>query len=293
MPVAVSIDGRLYGEAEAKISVFDRGFLYGDSVFEVLRTYHGAPFGEQAHLQRLARSCELVLIPMPVTLAVLRDEMRDTLQVAGNAESYVRIVVTRGGGPIVLDPMAATSPSRVIIVVPLKAQPAEIYRDGVEVSLVRAARATDETRAAGAKASNYLANMLALHEAKKRGAYEAIVVGPSGEVIEGASSNVFVVRDGVVRTPPAASGLLVGITREAVIRVARAEGIRVEEVALEPRDLDAADECFLTSTLREVVPIVRVDGRAVGAGRPGPLTARLHAAYRRLVEAECGSAAAD
>jgi branched-chain amino acid aminotransferase len=286
----VSIDGVICPRPEdAKVSVFDRGFLYGDSVFEVMRTYHGVPFGERPHLERLARSCERVLIRMPIDVAAMQREVRSALAEAGAQESYVRVIVSRGAGPIVLDPMSAEHPTRVVIVVPLRAQPDELYTEGVEVALVRASRATDDTRAAGAKASNYLASLLAVHEAKQRGGYEAIITGPTGEIIEGASSNVFVVQHGVVRTPPAATGLLEGITRAEVLAAAATEGITVAETSLDPRDLYGADEAFLTSTLREVVPIVRADGHPVGRGTPGPITQRLHQAYLRRVEAECGS----
>ena len=283
MGTVVSIDGALCPSAEdAKVSVFDRGFLYGDSVFEVMRTYGGVPFAEREHLERLARSCERLLIELPVPIDTLAREIRAVLDGARNVESYVRVVVTRGSGPLVLDPSTARDPLRVIIVKELDPQPAENYTNGVGVALVRVARATDDTRAAGAKASNYLGNLLALHEARSRGCHEAVVLGPSGDVIEGASSNVFVVRAGAIFTPPKESGLLEGITRAKVVALAQAEGISVTEAALFPRDLYDADEVFLTSTLREVVPIVKVDGERVAGGTPGPVTQRLLGAYRRL-----------
>lgn len=285
MGTKVSIDGVLHDEADAKVSVFDRGFLYGDSVFEVMRTYGGRPFAEREHLERLAASCERVLIPMPVDLATLSREIAETLAAARNEESYVRVVVTRGTGPLNYDPTTARAPLRVVLALPLAPQPDAIYDRGVAVALIRASRPTDDARAAGAKASNYLANLLAVHEAHEKGAYEAVLLGAEGHVLEGASSNVFAVRGGRVQTPPVSSRILAGITRKTVIEAARAEGIEVDETTLFPGDLYGADEVFITSTLREVVPVVKVDDRAVGQAAPGPITRRLHEAFVRAVRA--------
>ncbi len=281
MATRVSIDGVLHAEADAKVSVLDRGFLYGDSVFEVIRTYAGVPFALHAHLARLAESGSRVLIRMPVPIETLEREVLATLADAANAESYVRVVVTRGSGPLNYDPTTARDPLRVVIVAALAPQPDALYEDGVAVVSVRAARPTEQGRAAGAKASNYLANLLAVHEARQRGGYEAILLGPGGEVLEGASSNVFVVTSGRVRTPRVEAGILAGITRGVVLDVAAAAGIPVDETVLFPNDLYLADEVFITSTLREVVPVVLVDGRRVGKGRPGPATVRLSEAFRR------------
>lgn len=283
MTVRICIDGEIFDESTARVSVLDRGFLYGDSVFEVMRTYHGRPCKEREHLERLARSAERVLIPMPVDLDTISAEIARTLEAAGNERSYIRVVVTRGRGPVSYDPDTAENPTRVVIVTPLPEQPRRQYEEGVTVALVRATRPTDESRVTGAKASNYLASLLAVHEAKKAGAYEAILIGPTGQVLEGATSNVFAVGSGRVRTPPVAAGILAGITRATVIEAARVEGIELVEEALHPRDLYDADEVFITSSLREVVPVVAVDGHRVGDGRPGPVTARLHAAYLRAL----------
>jgi branched-chain amino acid aminotransferase len=174
MSVRVCIDGDLFEQAEARVSVFDRGFLYGDSVFEVLRTYGGKPFALREHLARLSQSAERVLIPMPVSTDRLADEIARTLEAAGNDESYVRVVITRGTGPLTLDPTTAHDPMRVVIVSPLPRPPEAIYQDGIAVCLVRSTRPADHTRAAGAKASNYLANMLAANEAKQGDKSKAI-----------------------------------------------------------------------------------------------------------------------
>lgn len=279
----VSIDGRVVDGDDAHVSVFDRGFLYGDSVFEVYRTYGGVPFAEREHLERLSRSAERLMIPMPVSLEQLSSEVGATLDAAGEGECYVRVVITRGTGPLTYDPSTAQEPLRVIVVVPLTLPPREHYENGIGVAILRASRPTDDARAAGAKASNYLANLLAVHEAKQKGAQEALVVGKDGQVLEGASSNIFVVKDGKARTPEPQPGILVGITRASVLEAAAEAGIEVEEGEVRPEDLYGADEAFITSSIREVMPVVRADGRPIGTEKPGPITKRLHEGYLRLV----------
>jgi branched-chain amino acid aminotransferase len=279
----VSIDGRVVDGDEARVSVFDRGFLYGDSVFEVFRTYGGVPFAQQEHLERLTRSAKRLMIPMPVSIETLSSEVRAALDAAGEGDWYIRVVVTRGTGPLTYDPTTATTPLRVIIVVPLSLPPAQYYERGVAVALLRASRPTDDERASGAKASNYLANLLAVHEAKQLGAQEALMLGRHGQILEGASSNIFIVKDGKLITPEPQPGILIGITRATVLAAASAEGIEVEEGEVHPQDLYDADEAFLTSSIREVMPVVSADGQKIGSGVPGPLTKRLHQAYRRVV----------
>jgi branched-chain amino acid aminotransferase len=285
----VSIDGRLVDGDEARVSVLDRGFLYGDSVFEVFRTYGGVPFAETEHLERLARSAERLMIPMPVSIETLSSEVRATLDAAGGGDWYVRVVITRGTGPLTYDPSTATEPLRVIIAAPLSLPPAEYYERGVAVALMSASRPTDDARAAGAKASNYLANLLAVHEAKQKGAQEALVLGKDGQILEGASSNIFVVEEGRVRTPEPQPGILVGITRATVLRVAAAQAIEVEEGEVRPEHLFKADEAFITSSIREVMPVVSADGRTIGTGRPGPVTQRLRQGYLRAVAEATGA----
>ncbi|AKF06890.1 aminotransferase class IV [Sandaracinus amylolyticus] len=287
MPLAITIDGRPSTEADATVSVLDRGFLFGDSVFEVVRTYGGVPFAGREHLERLARSCEGLGIVVPVSLDALEREIADTIARSGEPECYVRIVITRGRGPLNIDPAPAKHPLRVVIAAPLSPWPEGLHTRGVEVATVRVERATDHTRAAGAKVSAYVANMLALSTARERGAYEAMMVGAGGEISEGTTSNVFVVTAGEVRTPPLSMGILGGITRRYVLRAADDLGVPWRETVLFPRDLERADEAFLTSSLREVVPIVGVDGVRIGEGRPGPITARLLERYRELVRAHC------
>ncbi len=285
----VSIDGQVVDSGEARVSVFDRGVLYGDSVFEVFRTYGGVPFGQREHLERLQRSADRLMISMPVSVETLSSEVAATLEAAGEGEWYVRVVITRGTGPLTYDPSTATTPLRVIITAPVSLPPADHYERGIAVALLHASRPTDDERASGAKASNYLANLLAVHEAKQKGAQEALMLGRRGQILEGASSNLFIVKDGVVRTPEHQAGILMGITRAAVLAAAATEGIGVEEGEVRPEDLYGADEAFITSSIREVMPVVSADGRTIGSGAPGSVTKRLHEAYLRAVAQATGA----
>jgi branched-chain amino acid aminotransferase len=282
----VSIDGVLLPPDQASVSVYDRGFLYGDAVFEVLRTYGGRPFALGEHLGRLRRSAERVFITLPVDDATLAREVDATIAAArGDApgESYVRIVVTRGSGPLSLDPDTATHPLRVVLLQPVVPPPHDAYVRGIAVVTVATRRAVDDTSASGAKVTNYLANLLAMREARARGAAEALIVDSRGHVVEGASSNVFLVTAGRVATPPESAGILAGITRAHVLAAARDLGIAVDERELAPGDVHHADEVFVTSSIRELLPVVRVDDRVIGTGVPGPVGRVLHRRFRESV----------
>lgn len=285
MSVAVVIDGRVRPETDATVPVFDRGFLYGDSVFEVMRTYGGVPFEERAHLERLERSCDRVGIRLPVDLETLSNEVAEAVRAAGNPESYVRIIITRGTGPVTYDPSTARDPARIVMALPVTAPPPVTYERGIAVATVGAALPAQASSAAGAKASNYLANLLAVQQARERGGQEALLLSADGAVLEGASSNVFVLRAGTLHTPRAEAGILEGITRRRVLALAREEAVPVVQGVLFVQDLYDADEVFITSSIREVVPVVRVDGVPVGDGRPGPVARRLLEAYRRATGA--------
>lgn len=282
MTSLVLIDGRPSPPEAAKVSVFDRGFLYGDSVFEALRTYGGRPFALDRHLQRLASSAARVFIDLPVSIDQLGREVQSAIVGAGNAESYVRLTVTRGVGEALgLDPGLSRHALRVVIVTPLKSPPAETYRDGVSVVTHRTERVTDHSAAAGAKVGNYLTAVLAIRQARLVNAAEALIVDGRGSVVEGATSNVFaVLHDGTLVTPPESDGILLGITRETVLSVAAQLGIPIQ---LESLPLDAvknAAEVFVSSSIRELVPVVSVDGAPIGTGKPGPTTLRLLTAFR-------------
>jgi branched-chain amino acid aminotransferase len=277
---AVWMDGVLQPAQQARVSVFDRGFLYGDSAFEVMRTYAKRAFREHAHISRLRRSCERLLITLPLADRQLSEIIASTIAASQLPECYVRVMVTRGVGPMNIDLAQATEPSVLVFALTLNPLAANVYADGIAVGFSRAARATDGTRAVGAKTSNYLGSVLALHEVKQLGCQEALILGPSGEVIEGATSNVFVVRAGELLTPPVEAGILAGITRQTVLELATTLSLSVRETPLHPSDLYRADEVFITSTVREVVPVVRVDDKSISDGRPGPITLRVLAAYR-------------
>jgi branched-chain amino acid aminotransferase len=280
---AVIIDGVLCSADAAKVSVYDRGFLFGDAVFEVLRTYGGALFAWDEHFARLRRSAERVLLPLPVDGATLRAEVERAVAATGNDDSNVRIVVSRGAGPVTLDPGTAGSPLRVILVEPVAPPPREAYADGIAAITVRVQRSVDGTAAAGAKVTNYLESLLAVREAKARGAQEALIVDGQGDVVEGATSNLFVVKGGGLATPPEHAGILAGITRAYVLEAAAKAGIAVDQRRLRPEALYDADEVFVTSSIREVLSVVRVDGRVIGAGAPGSVARTLHRAFRAAV----------
>jgi branched-chain amino acid aminotransferase len=277
MARAVSIDGQIIAPEDAKVSVYDRGFLYGDGVFETLRTYRGAPFALEEHAERLAASARAVGIALPVPLRTLERETVEAVHAAANPESTIRILITRGQGPLRLDPTGADSPLRVILVEPLAPPPAEIYRAGVTTITERTERAADA--APGAKVTNYLAGMLALRRAGARGAHEALLLDAEGCITEGVTSNFFLVIEGELLTAPRAS-VLAGVTRARVLAIASRLGIPARHGAIGRNDLESASEAFLTSTLRELVPVTHIDTITIGDGTPGPVTRRLHLAFR-------------
>jgi branched-chain amino acid aminotransferase len=282
----VMIDGEPFPPEAARVSVFDRGFLYGDSVFETLRTYGGQAFALAEHIARLERSARLVGIRVPLTSSELDAEVRRALGLAGFPESYVRIMLTRGQGQrLGLDPALAGAPLRVVIVSSLEPLPAVKYERGIAAITYRTQRVADGTEAAGAKLGNYLVAVLASEAARAADAEEALLVDREGSLLEGATSNIFAVREGRLITPPIALGILPGITRAHVLEIARALSLSVEERALSVSELNGLDELFISSSIRELLAVVRVDGRAIGSGRPGPLTERLLAAFRKRARA--------
>ena len=283
MATVVTIDGAPVRPEEAVVSVFDRGFLYGDSVYEVARTYDGVPFELEAHLARLESSAERINMGLPAPRDVLAREVLETHANSGNIASYLRVVVTRGSGPIGLDIALAQSQRRIVIAkdVAEVAPPPEVYTEGVEVALVSVRRNLRTAIDPRAKTGNYLNSVMALAEARERGAYEAVMLDHRDYVTEGASSNVFVVVDDTLLTPPLDAGILEGVTRAVVLKVARSIGVKVLQVPLTADMLTAGSEVFITSSVREIVPVVRVDGERLGDGRPGPV----HGAIREGFDA--------
>jgi branched-chain amino acid aminotransferase len=283
VPARVYIDGRITDENGGLVPVLDRGFLYGDSVYEVTRTAGGRPVDLGRHLDRLARSAAAIGMDLPAR-AVLAGAVGETLAAAGTGEAYVRIIVTRGGGEIGLDPALADRPRLVVIVRPLVLLDPAVHETGVEVALVAVRRNPRRALDPAIKSGNYLNNILGLREARARGAHECVMLNADGWLTEGSTSNLFIVRGDAVRTPAFEDGLLDGITRGRVLELAGAAGIPAGEAHLGRDDLLTADEAFLTSSLRGVLPVVRVDGLPLGAGRPGPVTRTLAAYYGSFLE---------
>ncbi len=263
--------------------MFDRGFLYGDSVYETIGTTGGRLFALDEHLVRLKQSADRLNLRLPPR-ETIEAAIADTLAAAANPESRVRVVVTRGAGAIDLDPGAVDDPQLVVIVTPRSGPSADMYEKGVAVKIVSITRNHPGAIDPAVKSGNYLNNVLALGEARRQsGAHEAILCAASGSIAEGASSNVFAVIGGQVRTPALAVGILAGVTRKMVLDLARDNGIPCAEVSfLAPDDFRNADEAFLTSAVRNILPVTTIDGRKVGAGVPGPITRRLMDLYQGL-----------
>jgi branched-chain amino acid aminotransferase len=288
MSIRVFIDGAVCIPEEAKVSVFDRGYLYGDSVYETIGTAYGRLFAARDHLDRLERSAQRIGLSVPPRATIER-AIAETVAAAGNAESRVRVILTRGVGKLDLDPASTDDTRLVVIVFPLGPPSAEQYAKGVSVAVVSIARNSPRAIDPAVKSGNYLNNVLALGEARRRlGAYEAILCAGDGSVAEGSTSNVFAVISAKgsaraeVRTPPPEVGILDGITRAKVIDLCRANDVPFAEARISPDELRAADEVFLTSATRGVLGVTTIDGKPVGAGVPGPVTRRLMALYDEL-----------
>jgi branched-chain amino acid aminotransferase len=288
--VAVAyVNGTIGSQQDARISVFDHGFLFGEGVYEVIRTYGGEPFLLDRHFARLRTSASMIALSPGKSDGELERAVRDTMAAywAGpgaatpGQELYVRILLTRGVGDMTYNPASSQAPTLVIIAKPLVPPSPSLYTDGVKVALVPVVRNHPGSVSPLIKSNCLLNNALAMQEALRRGAFEAILRNYRGEIAECSQSNIFVVRDGEALTPRLDAGLLAGITRAFIQEVAQESGVSMRDVVLHDEDLLGADEVFLTSTTREVVPIVRVDDRVIAHGTPGPVTLRLLDAYRR------------
>ncbi len=290
MSILCNIEGRLVPPEQAFVPVLDRGFLYGDSVYEVVRTYGGRVFALGKHLDRMQRSAQRIGLRLPGREQIER-ELQRTLDAAGNAESYARIIVTRGEGRFGLSPHLADGGARLIFIVkPLEVPPEEQYERGLKVAVVRTRRNSPRSLDPALKTGNYLNNILALGEAHEAQADDAILLDLDGHVTEASTSNIFFARGGVLVTPPLQLGMLEGVTRGILIELARADHLMVREEPHGAEALAEADEVFLTSSIREVMPVTKLvflesEGdsrtRAVGDGAPGPLTRRLRQIFRK------------
>jgi branched-chain amino acid aminotransferase len=284
MTATVNVNGRISGERDAVISVFDHGFLYGEGVYETMRTYNGRPFLYDRHLRRLRRSAEMIALDVPFTDDGLAAQIRETLAAAvmNGAEAYIRVLVTRGVGDLTYDLKATPTASVVIIVKAQVDPPAALYETGVRVAIVDIVRNHPGSVNPMIKSNNLMNSALAMQAAIRQGAFEGVMRNYRGELTECTTANLFIVRDGAALTPPLDAGLLPGITRELLFEIGASSGIAVREAVLRDDDLYGADEAFLTGTTREVLPITTVGDRTIGGGAPGPVTARLLAGYRRI-----------
>jgi branched-chain amino acid aminotransferase len=281
---AVYVNGTIAAADKAVIPVYDHGLLYGEGVYETLRTYNMVPFLFERHCRRLRASAGYLNLDVPFTDDELRRAIDETTSAAGPmTEAYIRVLLTRGVGELSYDVRATPTPSLIIIVKPFDEPPARTFDEGIKISLVSILRNHPGSVNPIIKSNNLLNNALAMQEALARGAFEAVMRNAEGRLAECSQSNLFVVRGGRVLTPPVAEGLLPGITRAFVLELCASLSIPCDEAVLQDDDLFGADEAFLTSTTREVVPIVRVDDRPIGTGRPGPVVRQLLEAYRARV----------
>jgi branched-chain amino acid aminotransferase len=282
----VWIDGQLVEEADAKVSVFDHGLLYGDGVFEGIRMYHNRIFKLREHIERLYWSAKAILLEIPMTPAELTAACVATCQANGLRDGYIRLLVTRGKGTLGLDPRRCPKPSVIIIAATIQLYPEKYYQEGLTIVTVPTTRNLVNSVNPAIKSLNYLNNILARIEANNAGVEEAIMLNTEGFVAECTGDNVFIVQKGRLYTPPLSAGALYGITRNTVIDAANALGIPVGEPNLTRYDIYIADEMFLTGTAAEMVPVVKVDGRVIGNGKPGPVTAQLLAAFKERTKTD-------
>jgi branched-chain amino acid aminotransferase len=287
MAATVYVNGRISDERDAVVSVFDHGFLYGEGVYETLRTYDRRLFLFDRHARRLRRSAAMISLDLPFSDDDLRQAISQTMDRADlRDEAYVRVLVTRGVGELTYDPEATPSHTLAIIVKPQVDPPEAAYRDGVTVAIVDIIRNHPGSVNPMIKSNNLMNNALAMQEALRRGAFEGVMRNYRGELTECTTANLFIVKNGSVLTPPLDAGILPGITREFIIEIGHTAGLDLREAVLLDADLYGADEAFLTSTTREAVPIVTVDGRTIGTGQPGPVTLKLLDEFRRVARRE-------
>ena len=288
MSAHVCVNGRISSDRDAVISVFDHGFLYGEGIYETMRTYHGRPFLFDRHMRRLRNSARMIALDIPFTDGAMASQIRDTTAAAdlNGSEAYIRVLVTRGIGELTYDPRATPTPSVVIIVKPHADPPSHVYERGVRVVIVDIVRNHPQTVNPMIKSNNLLNSALAAQEAIRKGGFEGVMRNYRGELSECTTANLFIVKNGAALTPPLESGLLPGITREFLFEIGSEVGVDVREQVLRDNDLFSADEAFLTSTTREAVPIVNVDDRTIGSGRPGPVTQKLLDGFRRRARAD-------
>jgi branched-chain amino acid aminotransferase len=278
----IYIDGKFYPQNEAKVSVFDHGLLYGDGIFEGIRFYNGRVFRLEEHLARLWDSARSICLEIPMSMRQMTDALLETIRENDLREGYIRLLVTRGVGNLGLNPEQCKHPSVIIIAATVTLYPEAMYQKGLRVVTCATRRTSPGALNPAVKSLNYLNNVMARIEANLAGADEALMLNDAGNVAECTADNVFIIKRGQIFTPPITAGALRGITRAIVFEIAGELGIKVVETDITRHDVFIADECFLTGTAAEVIPVIEVDGRRIGNGKPGPISARMIARFREL-----------
>ena len=278
----IYLNGQLVGKEQAVVSVFDHGLLYGDGVFEGIRVYGGNVFLLKDHIERLYESAKAIRLEIPISPPAMIQATKETVAANGITDGYVRLVVTRGAGSLGLDIRRTSNPQIIIIADTITLYPAEIYENGMHLITASTIHNHPAALPARIKSLNYLNNILAKIEGTDAGTVEALMLNHKGEVAECTGDNIFILKNGVLKTPSPDAGILEGITRNAVLQLAREAGIATQETTLIRHDLYVADEMFLTGTAAEVVPVVSLDGRVIGDGKPGPITRRLLELFHEL-----------
>ncbi|MCE9606864.1 MAG: branched-chain-amino-acid transaminase [Planctomycetia bacterium] len=286
MSLKIYIAGKFYDKADAKISVYDHGLLYGDGIFEGLRSYGGKVFQLQEHLRRLYESAKSIWLEIPISIEAMTAAVLETLIVNNLSDAYIRLVVTRGAGSLGLDPTRTSDPQIIIIADKITLYPPEFYEKGLQIITASTIRNHPAALSPRIKSLNYLNNILAKIEGLQAGCIEALMLNSKGEVAECTGDNIFLIRHKQLLTPSIEAGILEGVTRDAVIQLGREAGLEVREIPLTKHDVYIADECFLTGTAAEVIPVVKVDSRTIGHGEPGPITRDLMARFKKLTRGQ-------
>ncbi|MFC4618466.1 branched-chain-amino-acid transaminase [Camelliibacillus cellulosilyticus] len=279
----IYLDGKFVKKEDAVVSVYDHGFLYGDGVFEGIRAYDGNIFRLDQHLKRLYESAHSIMLEIPYNQEELTEIICETIRRNGLQTAYIRVVVSRGVGDLGLDPFLCKKSKLVVIAEALSLFPKALYESGIAVATVPSRRNRPDVLDPKIKSLNYMNNILVKIEAHLAGVSEALMLNDQGYVAEGSGDNVFIVKNGVILTPPCYVGALEGITRNAIIELAKEAGYEIQEAPFTRHDVYVADEAFLTGTAAEVIPVVKADGRAIGDGKPGPVTHHLLEVFRKLV----------
>ena len=280
----IYVDGKFYSEANAKVSVFDHGLLYGDGIFEGIRFYNGRVFRLEQHLERLWNSARSICLKIPMTREEMTEALLETVRQNHLRDGYIRLVVTRGVGNLGLNPEQCKNPSVIIIVATIALYHEDFYRKGLSIVTVATRRSNPAALNPAVKSLNYLNNVMARIEANLASADEALMLNDAGNVAECTADNVFIIKHGQIFTPPTTAGALQGITRSVLFDIASEFDIKVIEADFTRHDIFVADECFLTGTAAEIVPVVKADGRIIGNGKPGPITTRIIARFREMTQ---------